>query len=119
METPVHRLERLVSALEDLTSQESLLLRAGDFAGVVRTQGRAAPLVEAVAGLSTVAGVSVRARVAEIVARRKRGEELLAGTLAHTSAALKQLQTNQQRLAQIRPVYGTTESRGQRLRMVG
>lgn len=119
MELPVHTLARLLTALEDLTSQETLLLRSGDYAGMLRIQGRVAPLVEAVADLAAVAGDSSRVRVAVVIGQRMRSVDRLADRLTHASAELNQVRTHQLRLAQIRPVYGGAESAGPRLSALG
>ncbi|MBC7368211.1 MAG: hypothetical protein H7343_15595, partial [Undibacterium sp.] len=58
MSSPAHTCARLLAALEDLVSQEASLLRAADFAGVLATQERAAPIVERLAALAPAAPTS-------------------------------------------------------------
>ena len=120
METPAQRIARLVIALEDLTRQESLQFRSGDYGGVLRTQLRAAPLVECLAGLgAAAAGEASRVRVASVVEQRRQSEEWLSAALARSRDELRQMQSNQRRLSQVRPAYAGPVGGGQQLRALG
>ncbi len=98
---------RLLTALEDLITQEGVLLRAADFPGVLATQQRCAPLVDRLVGLATHADTAVRTRIAAIITRRAEGMELLAEEIARTRVELSEMQASQHRAARLAPVYGS------------
>ncbi len=98
---------RLLTALEDLISQEEVLLRAADYLGVLATQERAAPLVDRLAGLAMHADLATRSRITALVARRTEGLELLAAEIERTRVELSEMQASQHRAARIAPVYGS------------
>jgi hypothetical protein len=118
-EAPAQKVARLLSALEDLISQESLAIRSGDFPCVLRTQQRVAPLVECLIGLAASAGDAARARIAAIVDQRRRSDDWLATALAKGRDELRQMQRSRRQLAKIRPVYGGAAGGGQQLRALG
>jgi hypothetical protein len=119
VETPAQKVARLLGALEDLTCQEALLLRAGDYPGVVQTQQRIAPLVECLVGLAAAAGNSIRARIAAVVDQRRHSEEWLAAALARGREEVRQIRANQRRIAQVRPVYVGAAAGGRQLSAQG
>lgn len=119
VESPAHAVARLLTALEDLTGQETVLLRSGDVAGALRTQARAAPLVESLAGFAAAAGAEARARIAAIVDHRRESENWLATALARERDELQRLRISQRRLVQFRPAYGSATIGGQQLSALG
>jgi len=106
MATPAQTCARLLSALEDLVAQEALLLRAADFAGVLATQERAAPLVERLAALAGTADAAIRVRINGVLSLRSRSLEWLAAEMARVREDLQTMQVSSRRVAQIAPVYG-------------
>ena len=98
---------RLLSALEDLIAQEAVLLRAADYAGVLATQQRSAPLVDRLVGLAAHADTAVRTRIAAIITRRTAGMVWLAEDIERTRVELSEMQASQHRAARIAPVYGS------------
>ena len=115
VETPAQTVARLLTALEDLVDQETVLLHSGNYQGVLRTQQRAAPLVECLAGLGAAAGDAARDRIASVVNQRRASENWLAGALARGRDELRQLRIDQRRLGQVRPAYGGATSGGRQL----
>lgn len=112
MASPAHTCARLLTALEDLASQEAVLLRAADFAGVLATQERAAPVVERLAALAATADAAVRLRVEAVIALRSRSLEWLAGEMARVRTELAGLEANERQIARVVPAYmGNTSPR--------
>jgi hypothetical protein len=105
MAAPAQTCARLLAALEDLVAQEALLLRAADFAGVLATQERAAPLIERLTALATTADAAVRVRVGAVLALRSRSLEWLGSEMARVREELQGMQAGRRRLAQCAPVY--------------
>ena len=99
---------RLLTALEDLLTQEAVLLQVADYPGVLALQQRSAPLVDRLASLAAHADAAVRRRVAAVVARRAEAMELLAAEITRTRVELSDMQASQHRAARIAPVYGST-----------
>ncbi len=117
MATHAHTCARLLTALEDLVSQEAVLLRAADYSGVLATQERAAPLVERLAALATTADAAVRMRVAAVTALRSRSLEWLAGEMARVRTELSEMAASERQVARVAPVYMSNASPRQRLRV--
>lgn len=105
METAAQTVDRLLVAIEDLTAQEGGLFRAGDFAGAVELQQRIAPVVEALISLQGAAASGASARIAGVVAARRRNGDWLTEMLDRHREELRELQVNRRRLAQLRPAY--------------
>jgi hypothetical protein len=106
METRAQTLARLLSALEDLSEHETLLLRAEDYTGVLETQQRAAPVVERLTRLADAADGKTRQRIAAVLAKRQRSYDWLSAKIACVRGELRELQASQRRIAQIAPAYG-------------
>ncbi|MBC7368313.1 MAG: hypothetical protein H7343_16130, partial [Undibacterium sp.] len=106
---------RLLAALEALVSQGASLLRAADFAGVLATQERAAPVVERLAALAPAAHVAVRMRVETVIALRSRSLEWLAGEMDRVRAELSAMETSERQVARVAPAYMSSPSPLQRL----
>lgn len=107
METPLQTAQRLLSALEDFASQEAVLLRSLDLVEAVQISERAAPLVEKLCSLAIDPGVSsLRPRVEELVAQRRRNAVLLDAHLARLQGELRRIDEARLRLSRVAPVYG-------------
>jgi hypothetical protein len=107
MESPFHAAQRLLSALEDFASQEAVLLRSLDLVEAVQISERAAPLVEKLCALAIDPGVvTLRPRVEDLVARRRRNAVLLDTHLARLQGELRRIDEARVRLARVAPVYG-------------
>ncbi len=115
MSSPAQTCARLLAALEDLVSQEAVLLRAADFSGVLATQERAAPLVERLAALATTADAAVRTRVAAVIALRSRSLEWLAGEMERVRSELAGMEASERQVARVAPVYMSHAGPRQRL----
>jgi hypothetical protein len=115
VETPPQKVARLLTALEDLSRQEALQVRSGDYQGAVQTQRRIDPLVGCLAELGAAAGLTTRTRVASVIELRRSSEDRLATALARGREELRQMRTNHRRLSQLRPAYGTVPSGGRQL----
>lgn len=109
---------RLLAALEDLASQEGVLLRSLDLVEAVQISERAAPLVEKLCALLAEEPevASLRPRVEELVAQRRRNVVLLDSHLSRLQSELRRIDEARIRLARVAPVYGSgtaapTESR--------
>jgi hypothetical protein len=115
MAAPAHTCARLLAALEDLVSQEAVLLRAADYSGVLSTQERAAPLIERLAALAATADAAVRTRVAAVTVLRARSLEWLAGEIARVRIELAEMAVSERQVARVAPVYMSNTSPRQRL----
>jgi hypothetical protein len=120
METPAQMCTRLLTALEDLAAQEAATLQARDFATAIAIQDRAAPLVELLAAhREELNDPTLRARVAELFARRSRTGEWLAEQMARVREELRQTDVARRRVAQVAPVYGRASTLPRQLSAVG
>ena len=119
METRAQLVGRLLATLEDLTSQEALLIRSGDYHGVVQTQRRAAPVVECLASLSASAAATARARIAQVIRQRQGSEDWLETAIARARDELRQVRTSQRWLECVRPSSGSAADGGQRFSALG
>jgi hypothetical protein len=105
MAHPAATCARLLAALEDLVSQEAVLLRAADYPGVLAAQERAAPLVERLAALAATADAAVRTRVAAVLALRSASLDWLAGEMDRVRGELAAMESSERRVAQVAPAY--------------
>jgi hypothetical protein len=119
VETPAHRIPRLITALEDMAGQEALLLRGGDAASARGVQLRMAPLIQALAANATDVDPGLRRRIAAIVAQRLASEKWLDEVVARGRAELRQMEADQRRLVRMRPAYTGPRPDGRRLSAVG
>ena len=92
--------------MDDLVSQETVLLAAADYAEVIAVQQRTAPLVERLAALASTVDDAARAKIAAVVARRSRNLAALAERIEQTRLELSDLRASGLRVAKIAPVYG-------------
>lgn len=108
METPLQTATRLLVALEDLTAQESVLLRTLDFVDAVAIQERAAPLVDQLAVLATNPEVTtLRAKVKALVERRLQSRHFLDAQLGRLQSELRRIDEARSRLSRVAPAYVT------------
>jgi hypothetical protein len=105
-----HKFNRILSALDELVTQEMVTARAGDYAAVDEIQRRAAPLVETLSELGAeVADATAQARVAGLLARRQHNIDFIESQLATVRAELLAVQTSTGRVARIAPAYARAE----------
>ena len=108
METPLQTATRLLTALEDLTAQESVLLRTLDFVDAVAIQERAAPLVDQLAALAIHPEVAeLRAKVKGLVDRRQQSRFFLDAQLGRLQSELRRIDEARSRLTKVAPAYMT------------
>ncbi len=100
--------QRLLAALEDLASQEGVLLRSLDLVEAVQISERAAPLVERLCALIAEAPevAPLRSRVEELVSQRRRNAVLLDSHLARLQTEMRRIDEARKALARVAPVYG-------------
>ena len=116
MPTTPGQLSRVLSALEDLASQEELLLHAEDYGEVAAVQVRMAPLVQFLVEEVAVADSLFRQRIDSFVARRDRTQQRLVTEIGKIREEMVQLELSRRRIARVAPAYGlrtpaTTEPR--------
>jgi hypothetical protein len=112
METPLQTAARLLTALEDLTAQESVLLRTLDFVDAVSVQERAAPLVDQLTALAIHPEVvTLRSKVTAIVERRQQSRHFLDAQLGRLQSELRRIDEARTRLARVAPAYVVTPQR--------
>lgn len=108
METPFQTATRLLTALEELTAQETLLIRTMDFVEAVTVRERAAPLVEKLCSLAAVPEVAaLRPRVNGLLDRCGQNHHFLDTQLARLQGELTRVNEARGRLRRVAPVYGT------------
>ena len=106
METNLQCAARLLSALDDLVSQEGTYLRAGSFELAAEMRGRAGPVVERLVELSHFPGVSeMRAKVAAIVERSSHHSAILEEKMAGFRAEIQRTDQARHRTSQLAPAY--------------
>jgi hypothetical protein len=114
MAATLSELRRVLSALEDLTSQEELLVVAEDYAEVSAVQTRMAPLVHFLVEGADAADAALWQRIAAFIERRDRTQKRLAVDVEKMREEMVQLELSRRRIARVAPAYGlrsaTTES---------
>jgi len=107
METPVQKASRLITALEELTAQETVLLRSLDLVEAVQICERAAPLVERLCVLAADPAVgALRDRITAVVDRRRQHATMLDTHLSRLQTELRRIDDARGRLMKIGPAYG-------------
>ena len=108
MESPLQTATRLLAVLEDLTAQESILLRTLDFVDAVALQERAAPLVDQLSALAFHPDVAqLKQRVASLVDRRQQSRYFLDAQLGRLQSELRRIDEARTRLSRMVPAYVT------------
>jgi hypothetical protein len=106
VEAAEQSLARLVEALERLVAQEAVQAVAGDHAGVLATQGRAAPIVRRLAELGHEATTpSTRLRLNRVAERRRQTQQFLASRITSVRAELDRNRIFRNRLRKVAPAY--------------
>ncbi len=116
METPLATATRLLTALEELVMQETLLIRTMDFVEAVGVQERATPLVEKLCALATDPTVAqLSGRVAGLLDRWSQSYHFLDSQLNRLQSELDRVNEARVRLRRVAPAYrgevAVTESR--------
>ena len=112
-ESPLHCLDRLLTALETLAAEENVLLRASEFAAAASLAERMQPLLDRLAELArtpALAGrldTALRARAAALRQHRLDGLSLLGVRMAEVKARLRVVLEAQALAGRLRPVYGS------------
>jgi hypothetical protein len=103
----------LLAALEELTAQESVLLRTLDFADAVAVQERAGPLVDQLSALAIHPEVSsLRDKVLRLVERRQQSRLLLDAQLGRLQSELRRLDEARTCLTRVAPAYAGVSRAG-------
>lgn len=106
MSPRAQRAQRLLAALDELASQESVLVRSLDLIEALQIAERAAPLVEEVCTLAAEPDVAaLRPQVESLVARRQRSAALLEGQLQRVQEELRRVDEARRRLTRTAPAY--------------
>jgi len=100
--------QRLLTALEDLASEETVLLRSLDLFEAVQLAERAAPLIERLCSLLAEEPEirDLRPRVEALVAQRRRNSAMLDSHLVRLQSELRRVEEARKRLSRVAPVYG-------------
>jgi len=112
METPGESALRLLTAVEALTAEEAVAVKAGELTRTLEIQDRLEPLLTRLVELCTSEELPPRLRlllpprVAEVRSRRLASQQLIEASAAAARASLAKLETARQQLAAMRSVYG-------------
>ena len=108
METPLQTATRLLTALEDLAGQETMLIRTMEFVEAVAVQERAAPLVATLCALATEPEVTtLRPRIKGLLERWGQNYHFLDTQLAQLNEELQRVTEARGRLRHVAPAYKT------------
>ena len=106
MAAPRETAQRLLTALEELVMQESLLIRTMDFVEAVEVRERAAPLVAQLCALAEDPLVTaLQPRVAGLLDRCSQNHHFLDTQLQRLQVELDRVTAARNRLRQMAPVY--------------
>jgi len=106
MATPLATAERLLTALEELVMQETLLIRTMDFVEAVDVRERSAPLVAELCALAEDPAVrQLRPRVDGLLDRCSQNHHFLDGQLLRLQGELDRVTTARGRLRGVAPAY--------------
>jgi hypothetical protein len=107
MESPTRAISRLVAALETLVEHEAQQIAVRDHAGVLRTQRKVGLIVQKLAQIgSAPADADARARMARLLANRRRSQQQIASRIAHLRQELARVGSGRSMLSKIVPLYG-------------
>lgn len=108
METPLQTATRLLAALEELSGQETILIRTMEFVEAVAVQERAAPLVATLCELAVDPAVAaLRPRVTGLLDRWGQNYHFLDTQLARLNEELQRVTEARGRLRHVAPAYRT------------
>ena len=103
---PIPTATRLVSALEELITQETVLIRTMDFIDAVQVRERAAPLVEKLCELATDPAIeTLRPRIDGLLERCSQNYHFLDGQLTKLQHELNRVGEARGRLRNVAPAY--------------
>jgi hypothetical protein len=122
MQTPAQRCARIVTALEDLVSQETAALANHDYAAVLTLQERTAPLIDFIVtnGAAYVTAPELRARLDLLQRRRGQNSASLTAEIDRARSDFQETCAAQRRVASIAPAYAkTATATSRRLQAVG
>lgn len=107
MQTPAQTCERVLAALEELVTQESLAFQAWDHDAVRDIQRRSAELISGLEAMNaSAAGAAVQLRAAALLRRRRLGLEEMNQSLSALRHELQDVERSRQRVADFAPAYG-------------
>jgi len=112
-ESPSARLDRLVSALEELGAQENCLAAHSSWDEALRIQSRLAEIVAVICPLADslsregFLSDATRSRVLAVMQRQHRTNEQVRAKVEDTRARLGESEAASGRITMIRPVYGS------------
>ena len=108
MNESVKTAQRLIAALDELVTQESVVIRTMDFSAAVELRERAAPIVEKLCALAAdplVAGL--RPRLDGLLERGTQNSQFLDAQLARMQDELNRVGEAHGRLRRVAPAYKT------------
>jgi len=106
MESPLANARRLLTALEELVMQETLLIRTMDFVEAVEVRERAAPLVARLCTLAEDAAVlALLPRVNDLLDRCSQNHHFLDTQLQRLQVELDRVGAARNRLRKLAPAY--------------
>jgi hypothetical protein len=112
-ESPSARLDRLVSALEELGAQDNCLATHASWEEAIRVQARFAEIVAVICPLADslsregFLSEATRRRVQTVMQRQHRTNELVREKTEQARARLEESGAATSRISMIRPVYGS------------
>ena len=122
METPRETFDRLLGALEELAACESIQVAAGDQAGMLETQQRAARVVEHLAGLGLdPADDPARDRLAALLRTREITCRAISNRMEEIGVEMARVRLDLRRLIVVGSFYqaGGNRPAGRQLAVVG
>lgn len=106
METPFATAHRLLAALEELVAEETILLRAGDFAEAAQIRARTSAIVEKLCALANAPQVdTLRPRLVTLLQHSQENADLLERELGNARLELEKCGHAQGRLRNVVPAY--------------
>jgi len=106
MESPLTTAQRLLTALEELVMQETVLIRTMDFVEAVEVRERAAPLVTRLCALAEDPAVQTLVpRVGDLLDRCSQNHHFLDTQLQRLQVELDRVGAARNRLRKLAPVY--------------
>lgn len=105
------RARRILSALDDLVGQESVLLRSLDLVEALQIAERCSPLVDELCQLASEPEAhEIRENVAALLQKRQRNATLLESHLQRVQEEIRRIEDARRKLARTVPAYRKTES---------
>jgi len=106
MATPLETAQRLLTALEELVMQETVLIRTMDFVEAVEVRERAAPLVVRLCALAEDPIVTaLRPRVTGLLDRYSQNHHFIDTQLQRLQVELDRVNAARSRLRKVAPAY--------------